>query len=40
MKVIKRKCQSCGKILERDNLIKITKLQDNTLKINPKSNEL
>ncbi len=40
MKEIKRKCQSCGKITDRVELIKITKLQTGELKINPKTNEL
>ena len=40
MKEIKRKCQSCGEIKDRKDLIKITKLKDGTLKLNPKLNEL
>lgn len=36
----KRICQGCRKEFNRDELIKITKLKDDTLKINPKSNEL
>lgn len=36
----KRICQGCRKKFNRDELIKITKLKDDTLKINPKSNEL
>ena len=39
-KEIKRKCQSCTKLINRDELIKITKLQNGLLKINPNSNEL
>lgn len=35
-----RKCASCRKNVNRDELIKITKLSDATLKINPSSNEL
>lgn len=37
---IQRKCQACAKILNREDLIKITKLPDNTLKINPSSKEV
>lgn len=40
MKEIKRKCQGCNQIFDRTNLIKITKLSDGTLKINPSSKEL
>ena len=40
MKEIKRKCQGCNQIFDRKNLIKITKLSDGTLKINPSSKEL
>ena len=40
MKEIKRKCQGCLKIQERSLMIKITKLNDGKLKINPLSNEL
>ena len=40
MKEIKRKCQGCLKLINRDELIKITKLSDGTLKINPSSSEL
>ena len=40
MKEIKRKCQGCQKIQERSLMIKITKLNDGKLKINPLSNEL
>ena len=37
---IKRKCQACQKVIDRNSLIKITKLQNGTLKINPTSKEL
>lgn len=40
MKEIKRKCQGCLKLFNRDELIKITKLPNGTLKINPNSKEL
>ena len=40
MKEIKRKCQGCLKLIDRNELIKITKLSDGTLKINPNSKEL
>ena len=41
MKIIKeRKCQGCMKIQDRESMIKITKLEDNSLKINPSSKEL
>ena len=40
MKEIKRKCQGCLKIQERSLMIKITKLNDGKLKINPLSSEL
>lgn len=39
-KEIIRKCQSCCEVKNRDELIKITKLNNNTLKINPSSKEL
>lgn len=39
-KEIKRKCQGCTKIVNRDELIKITKLSDGTLKISPSNKEL
>jgi len=39
-KEIKRKCQGCLTLINRDELIKITKLPDGTLKINPNSKEL
>ena len=39
-KEIKRKCQGCLKLINRDELIKITKLQNGLLKINPNSNKL
>ena len=39
-KEIKRKCQACQKLIDRNELIKITKLIDGTLKINPNSKEL
>ncbi len=35
-----RICQSCRLEKQRSDLIKITKLKDGTLKINPSSNEL
>lgn len=40
MKEIERKCQGCLKLFNRDELIKITKLPNGTLKINPNSKEL
>lgn len=40
MNEIKRKCQGCQKLFSRSELIKITKLTDGTLKINPSSKEL
>lgn len=40
MNEIKRKCQGCFKLINKDELIKITKLNDGTLKINPSSKEL
>ena len=40
MKEIKRKCQGCLKLIDRNELIKITKLPNGTLKINPDSKEL
>ena len=39
-KEIKRKCQACNQIFDRNNLIKITKLENEMLKINPSSTEL
>ena len=39
-KEILRKCQGCLKLISRDELIKITKLQNGELKINPNSKEL
>ncbi len=39
-KEIKRKCQACFEVKNRAELIKITKLKDGTLKINPKTNEI
>lgn len=39
-KEIKRKCQGCFEVKERNELIKITKLQNGMLKINPNSKEL
>ena len=39
-KIIQRKCQGCLEIKDRDELIKITKLPDGVLKINPNSKEL
>ena len=39
-KEIKRKCQGCLKTIDRCNLIKITKLPNGSLKINPNSKEL
>ncbi len=40
MKEIKRKCLACNKLFNREDLIKITKLSDNTIKINPSSKEI
>ena len=40
MNEIKRKCQGCLKLINRNELIKITKLPDGTLKINPNLKEL
>jgi predicted RNA-binding protein YlxR (DUF448 family) len=40
MKEIKRKCQGCLLLINRDELIKITKLPNGMLKINPNSKEL
>lgn len=37
---IKRLCQACRKEFNRDEMIKITKLDNETLKINPNSFEL
>lgn len=39
-KEIKRKCQGCLEIKDRTTLIKITKLQNGLLKINPTPKEL
>ena len=39
-KETKRKCQGCFEIKDRSNLIKITKLKNGSLKINPTSKEL
>lgn len=39
-KIIKRKCQGCLKLINRDELIKITKLSNGILKINPTNFEL
>lgn len=39
-KEIKRKCQGCLKLINRNELIKITKLQDGALKLNPNTKEL
>ena len=39
-KEIKRKCQACASIKNRQELIKITKINDNEIKINPNSKEL
>ncbi|MBR3604879.1 MAG: YlxR family protein [Candidatus Gastranaerophilales bacterium] len=39
-KEIIRKCQGCQKLIDRNELIKITKLQNGTLKINPTKKEL
>jgi len=39
-KEIKRKCQACNQIFNRNDLIKITKLANDVLKINPSSFEL
>ena len=40
MQIIERKCQGCLTKKDRNDLIKITKLADGTLKINPSSKEL
>ena len=40
MNEIKRKCQGCLKLIDRNELVRITKLSDGTLKINPTSKEL
>ena len=40
MNEIKRKCQGCFKLINKDELIKITKLNNGKLKINPSSKEL
>lgn len=39
-KEIRRKCRGCFETKNRDDLIKITKLQNGTLKINPNSKEI
>ena len=39
-KEIKRKCQGCFNLINRNELIKITKLKDGTLKVNPSKYEL
>lgn len=38
--MIERKCQGCKELKNRDLMLKITKLKDNTLKLNPNSKEL
>ena len=40
MPEIERKCLACNKVTDRKNLIKITRLSDGTLKINPTSKEI
>lgn len=40
MPEIKRKCLACNIVTDRNNLIKITRLSDGTLKINPTSKEI
>lgn len=40
MQEIKRKCLACNKVATRENLIKITRLKEGTLKINPTSKEI
>ena len=40
MQKIERKCQGCQKLFDRENLIKITKLQNDKIKINPNSKEI
>ncbi len=40
MKEIKRKCLACNKLFDRKNLIKITRLADDSIKINPTSKEI
>lgn len=39
-KEIKRKCQGCLKLIDRNELVKITRLQDGILKLNPSKKEL
>ena len=39
-KIIERKCQACANKFNRDELIKITKISNEELKINPTSKEL
>ena len=40
MKEVLRKCQACLKIKDRNEMVKITKLPNGTLKVNPSSKEL
>ena len=40
MKEILRKCQACLELKDRNKMIKITKLKNGTLKVNPSSKEL
>ena len=40
MPEIERKCLACNIVTDRNNLIKITRLTDGTLKINPTSKEI
>ena len=40
MKQIQRKCQGCLTVKNRDEMIKITRFSNGTLKINPTSKEL
>lgn len=40
MKEILRKCQACLELKDRNEMIKITKLKNGTLKVNPSSKEL
>ena len=40
MKEVLRKCQACLKIKDRNEMIKITKLPNGNLKVNPSSKEL
>ncbi len=37
--MINRRCQGCRKTLNREELLKITKLKNNTLKLNPSAKQ-